>query len=66
MEATQTEVSELSEQKKRGRPRKVAAALATEEVLKNLFPEKVVQAAKEEVRKAEKFSKQATEGDFKA
>jgi hypothetical protein len=42
---------------KRGRPRKKASDLRTDEVLKKLFPTKAVEAAKEEVKKADESSK---------
>jgi hypothetical protein len=45
-----------------GRPRKKAADLTTEQALKKLFPEKVVNKAKDEARKADE---QATKKDDK-
>jgi len=42
---------------KRGRPRKKASELSTEEALRKLFPSKAVEAAKEEVKKADESSR---------
>jgi hypothetical protein len=42
---------------KRGRPRKKASELRTEEALKKLFPAKAVEKAKDEVKKADESSK---------
>jgi len=42
---------------KRGRPRVKAADLRTDEALKKLFPTKAVDAAKEEVKKADESSR---------
>ena len=39
-------------QPKRGRPRKKASELTSEEVLKKLFPQKAVETAKEATRKS--------------
>jgi len=39
---------------KRGRPRKRAAELTTDEALKKLFPKKAVETAKKEALKSEK------------
>lgn len=50
----------MAEKKPRGRPRKVASQLTTEEALKKIFPAKAIQAAKDEVAKADKPRKQAT------
>jgi hypothetical protein len=45
-----------------GRPRKKVSELPTEEAIKRLFPREAINAAKEEVRKADE---QATKRDSK-
>jgi hypothetical protein len=42
---------------KRGRPRKRAAELTSDEALKKLFPKKAVETAKEEIKKADESSR---------
>lgn len=46
-------------QPKRGRPRKKASDLTSEEALKKLFPKKAVEKAKEEAEKSGKRDNQA-------